>query len=377
MKRLNLFSISFLVIFLAAACSKEESKKAILVAPDAYNAENYEAATTTERGVRSSLVALTDAMKTGRKPGTAVQISTLNTLQNAGTPALISLSTPYYKTVVENALTKLAASSGSVFDPKTAPSGAGGTFGEGSSTYLFDNTGLEQEQVVEKGLFAAAMYNHFLTLKSEKMSESVVSQMLCIYGAHPNFPNTNTKDKTPTPDQFSALYAARRDKNDGQGFYTNIKKSFITAQAAAKAGDAYSAEYNEAIKSIQDNWEKSQMATVINYCLFATDKLKTTSPSVADQASALHAYGEAVGFLHGWRTLPAAEKRMTDTQIDELLTLLKAPIGREAQSYLLLTKSFETLPELLKVTEKLQGIYGFSAAQMADFKNNWISVQGR
>ncbi|TAF35785.1 MAG: hypothetical protein EAZ57_00475 [Cytophagales bacterium] len=370
------FLATFVVLSFFFSCSQDDDKAPLNI-PTTFNANNYTTQTTVQAGVRSSLAALTDAMKTGRKSGVLVELTKLQALKNAGTPSLTALSTAYYNGVVDKALVTLAASSGNIFDPSTAPSGSGGVFGEGSSTYLFDKNGLEQEQVVEKGLFAAALYNHFITLKGQPMSESVVNQMVCIYGAHPNFPNTNTKDKTPTPDQFLALYAARRDKNDGKGFYTSIRDAFIKAQAAALAGSDYQDDYKAAISSIQDNIEKSQMATVINYCFFAVDKLKATSPSVADRAAALHAYGEAIGFLHGWRTLPAAEKRITDAQIDELLVLLKAPVMGEPQSYLFLTKSFETLPDLLKVSDKLQAIYSFTPEQMTDFRNNWIAVQGR
>jgi hypothetical protein len=124
-------------------------------------------------------------------------------------------------------------------------------------------------------------------------------------------------------------------------------------------------------------WEKSNAATVINYLHSTTSKLSQTEVSPEDVGSALHAYGEAVGFLHGWRTLPAGERIITDNEIDEILELIYAPQNATATSYRLAQEPFATLPQLGQAIERLQGIYGFSEQEIEDFRKNWVNEQGR
>ncbi|HRI60058.1 MAG TPA: hypothetical protein PK228_10055, partial [Saprospiraceae bacterium] len=115
--------------------------------------------------------------------------------------------------------------------------------------------------------------------------------------------------------------------------------------------------------------------TIINYLYAVISKLSATNPSDADIASALHSYGETVGFTHGFRTLD--NKKITDTEIDELLTLLNAPATGTPTSYKFATDPLNELPKLTQVIAKLQSIYGFTAQELEDFKKNWVAEQNR
>ncbi|MBL7774791.1 MAG: hypothetical protein JNK89_02245 [Saprospiraceae bacterium] len=314
-------------------------------------------------------------MKKSRSAGVAVDFATLNHLYTTGTPSLAAITTPYYHNRISGAegwLDELAKASGNTYQPGS-PQNQGGTYGG----YLFDEYGLDLEQIIEKGLFGAAFYNHAFGLMQNNPTPETADQLVCIFGAHPDFPNTDNANKATNPDRFMAQYAARRDKNDGTGFDTQIKNAFIKLQAAEKAGDQYREEQQEALETIRITWEKINFATVINYCHFTISKLSATNPTDVDKASALHAYAEAVAFVHGWRTLPTASRRITDTQIDELLTLLRAPYNDTPTAYLFLTDPVNQLPQLTQVIEKLKSIYGFSAQEIADFKENWVTKQGR
>jgi hypothetical protein len=231
--------------------------------------------------------------------------------------------------------------------------------------------------LIDKGQLGSVTYHQAASLLSGAITPETVDQVIALFGANPTFPNTPTATKTPQPDLLMANYAARRDKNDGKGFYSQMKTAFLQLQAAVKAGANYTKERDEAVNNIKITWEKVNASTLINYCHSVVATLSATSPTDAQKAAALHAYGECVGFVHGWRTIPQAQKKITDTQIDELLDLLNAPATGTPTSYKFITDAVNQLPRLTQIINKLKVIYGFTATEIEDFKNNWVAVQGR
>lgn len=354
----------------------DENKLPQLEIPSSYDGANFTTSTVTQRAVLSQLAALTIELQRGRRGETVTQ-QTLQNLFKAGNPSVEAATTPYYTGRLNGTggwFDELAkGSGGSIYTPGI-PQGEGGTLGG----YLFDENGLELEQIIEKGLFGAALYNHAITLFSAQMTSQNVDQVLAVYGATPAFSNSSSNNvASDVRDRFMANYAARRDKNDGNGLYTQIKMSFLKLQAATKAGVGYQTEKDDAISELKLLWEKANAATIINYCHFTIARLSATNPSSNDVGAALHAYSEAVGFLHGWRTIPQAHKRISDNQIDGLLVLLNAPHNGIPTSYKFATAPVTELPKLTQVIDQLQTLYQFSAQEVEDFKKNWVTEQGR
>ncbi|MFN4080525.1 MAG: hypothetical protein ACK4NS_06460, partial [Saprospiraceae bacterium] len=338
------------------SCNKDDDKRPLSV-PSSYDGAQYASRTATQYAVRGQLNALVAACKKGRTQGVTLSFDTLNNLYaTAGAPTLKSIATPYYDGQLSGPngwLAELAKASGGTYTPGPPTGGQGGVFGP----YLFDENGLEIEQLVEKGLFGAALYNHAVSLMQGEITEATVDQLVAIFGAHPDFPNTPTAAKAANPDAFMANYAARRDKNDGAGLYSQIKRAFIKLQAAVKAGPDYRQERDEALAEISLLWEKINFATVINYSHTVIRLMSNTNPTDAEKASALHSYGEAVGFTHGWRTIPASYRRITDAQIDQILTLLNASPNTTPASYLFISSPVSQLPKAQDVIALLKGIY--------------------
>lgn len=365
------------VSFLLFSCDDNgEDLRPDLQIPTTYDGANFTSATTVQRAVLGQLSALTTEMQKGRR-GEKLTKETLENLFKVGSPSVEAVSTTYYTGLINGTgawLDEMSkASGGSVYTPGT-PQGNGGTLGG----YLFDENGLELEQMVEKGLFGAALYNHATTLFSADMTAQEVDQVLAVYGATPAFSNSSSNNvASDVRDRFMANYAARRDKNDGNGLYSQIKAGFLKLQAAAKAGQEYQAEKTDAINEIKLAWEKANAATIINYCHGTINKLSSTNPSSDDIGSGLHSYGEAVGFLHGWRTIPQEHKRITDAQIDAILILLNAPHNGVPTSYKFVTDPVNELPKLTQIIAQLKSIYQFSDQEIEDFKKNWVSEQGR
>jgi hypothetical protein len=366
------FAALFLLSFLITSCKKDKKPLEI---PTTYDASAYQVNTTNQYAVRGQLDAFISEAKKGRTAGVVVDAAVLNQLYSAGNPSLKSLTTAYYDGRLGGTngwIQELTNASGGAYTPGT-PTGQGGVF----AGYLFDENGLEPEQLLEKGLFGAALYHHAITLMQGDITPATVDQLVAIFGAHPDFPNTPTAGKATNPDKFVANYAARRDKNDGQGLYAQTKNAFIKLQAAVNAGAGYHAEREEALATLRLNWEKINFATVVNYCHSVISRMSATNPTDSDKANALHAYGECVGFVHGWRTLPQAYRSITDAEIDEILVLLNAPYNGAPTSYTFATDPVNQLSKLTQVIQKIKTKYGFSDQEVEDFKQNWVAVQGR
>jgi hypothetical protein len=366
--------VFILCIGLIVSCEKE---KLPLVIPNAYTSADFSGNVVTEASLRKQLQNLTSQMKKGENVANKLSLDTLNKYFSlGGSPSLKSITQPYYLNLIESVFfPTMVANSQNEYDPTYgATANNGGVYG----SRLLDKRGKEVLQEVEKGLFVAAFYNHLVSLTQGKIDTSTVDKMISIYGAHPNFPNTNTAAKTPTPDAFIALYAARRDKNDDTGFYTKIKGQFIKLKTAVSAGSEYNSERDAAISEIKLLIEKALMATVNHYGYSGVTKLSTTNPTASTIAGGLHDLSEGIGFVHGFKSISQANRKITDAQIDEVLSLLLAPSNNgEASMYKFVTNGTSELPKIAQAQQKLKVIYGFSDTEMEEFKNNWISVQGR
>ncbi len=391
------YALLAVVLVFFASC-KEDDKVTTPPPPDLqiptfYDSTGYAANVVTESQVRSQLATLTSRMQVGRNMDSTVTLAALQNLYNGTT--LRTVTGASYQAKIDTALRELALATGKGvrYAWENAPNGDGGvipTAVGGRTGYLYDENVLELEQVVEKGMFAAAMYNHAVSLISAgNITEATIDKLVEIYGAKPGFGN-NERNSDPNRDRFSAQYAARRsDSANTNSLYAKIKRSLITAKAAVKAGSAFTQQRDQALADFKLNWEKALAATVINYCHSTLSGLTAPNRDDGIVTGAMHAYGEAVGFLSGWKAVPASQRRITDAQIDELLGLLRAPYDQtaNAQSYLFLSTNSATAqlfrldgrddPNNVGVIERLAQIYGFSNQEVEEFRRNWVNVQNR
>jgi hypothetical protein len=187
--------------------------------------------------------------------------------------------------------------------------------------------------------------------------------------------NSSAAKHGAAADKYMAVYAARRDKNAGNGIYAQIRFNFIKLQAALKAGEAYQNEKNEAIAAIISNMEKANFATVINYCQTSIANLSLTSLTDIQKAATLHAIGECIGFTMGYKGIQ--NKKITDAQIDEILVMLNAPATGGGKPALFITDRVNQIQKLELIINKIQQIYAFSDSDVNDFKKNWIAEQNR
>jgi hypothetical protein len=366
MKTLNfILLIACFTTILYSCKSDADSNTPVLEVPKFYEATSFASNSSSEKAALAELKALVDELKKGRNASVTLTEATLLELYNGKN--IKTQTTSYYQPIVVEGLKAAAAASGKTYTPSATSEG--GVL----NGYLFDPKGLESEQLVEKGLFGAALVRTaFSLLDQQPVSSAAVDRALAVIGGNPTFPNTNTAAEGRTPDAFFMTYGARRsDTTNPNNLYNQLKRAFIKAQAASKNPSTFAKQYNEAVSEIKLTLEKINAATAINYCFSTNATLSQTNVTDAQKGSALHALGEAIGFVHGWKTVPG--KKITDAQIDEVLALMNYPNS----CYLFATEPFANLPKLLTAVDKLKAIYGFSDAEIESFKKNWINEQKR
>jgi hypothetical protein len=373
--KINLLFL-LLALFSLPSCEPDDSKALpVLTIPTSYDSTNFIANATTEKAVLSNVKALVDEIKKGRISGTVLNNTTLQNLFIAGNPNLPTVGSAYYSSKIQGTngwLEEISKASGGIYIPGP-PVGQGGVYGG----YLFDENGLEPEQLVEKGQFGSVFFKHFNDLSGQTLTSENLDRMLAIYGSNPRFPNSPTAAKTPRPDAFFAVYACRRDKNDGNGYYSKIKNNFLTLRGIVNSNNQFITERDKALAEIRTNWEKINAATIVNYCHAIVSTMSKTAPTDADKASALHALSECIAFTHGYRTLDQSKKIITDAQIDQALVLLQAPADGTPTCYKVVISPETELAKISQVITLMKSIYGFSDAEIEDFKKNWVNEQGR
>jgi len=369
-------SIALLVSILVISCKKDDETKTPLVVPTTYDTTGFSANVETERNLRTQLSNFAAYIRKGDNVANKLASDSLNYYFTIGTPSLESTTVSYYTNLIENTwFANIVTASQNSFDITTTPEN---TVGGVYINRLLDSKGKEMLQETEKGMFAATLYNHLVALSQGTVTAATVDRMLYIYGAHGSFPNTNTAANTTTPDTYIALYTARRDRSaNATGLYRQIKAEFIKLKAAVNAGSDYNQEKNEAISSIKLLVEKALLATVVNYMNSAKTKINKDTPTDAEKIGAIHDLSECVGFVHGFKGIAQSNRKITDAQINQLLTYLNAPAGGSSTMYLFATEPATTIDGLDDARDYVQEIYGFTDAEMTDFNANWISAEGR
>jgi hypothetical protein len=370
-KQLQLSLIMSILGFGILSCSDDDNDMQVLNVPDTYQSANYDANAATENLVVDELGSLTSAVNSAEASAPNAGISSITYPST-----LASITENNYKTLVEGWLPELVNASNSTdgfINPGLGNSPDGSDEGGLLGTRLLDEYGLELEQMVEKGSFGSALYNHAITvINNIKTGEEgftdpgVIDRLVEIHGTQPNF---DVSEVTA-----AATYSRRRSDLDAQtGFFFSIKQNLITAKAAMEAGPQFNTQRDEALDAFLLNWEKSNFATVIFYCKSTIDQLNAAFqlPDGEEKdialGNAMHAYAEGVAFAHGFKRLSI--KQISDGEIDFILAELKAVEDQNPESYDFLN-DISLLQNLEDLITYIQDIYGFSDAEVEGFYEN-------
>jgi hypothetical protein len=370
-KHLKLTVLIGILGFSILSCSDDDNDVQTLSIPDNYQSANYDANVTTENIVVDELGTLTSAVNDAEASAPNAGISSINY-----PTTLSSITESNYKMLIEGWLPELvnAANSDDGFvNPGLGNTPDGSDEGGLLGTRLLDEYGLELEQMIQKGSFGAALYNHAITVVNNIKSgeegftdPGVIDRLVEIHGAQPNF---DVSEVTA-----AATYSRRRSDLDAQtGFFFDIKENLITAKAAMEAGPQFNTQRDEALDDFLLNWEKSNFATVIYYCNATINQLDAAFDLPGGEekdialGNAMHAYAEGVAFAHGFKRLSI--KQISDSEIEFILSELKAIEGENPESYEFLN-DITLLQNLDGLITYIQDIYGFSDAEVESFYEN-------
>jgi len=364
----------FVVGGLFTSCSDDDDDGIViptLTVPTEYLSTNFNANVVAENTVIDELTAMTSALnaaESNAQTGTVAPIPYPTTLS--------SVTLPSYRALMNDWLVELVASSNSpdgFQNPGFGGSPAMGQEGGLLGTRLLDENGLELEQMLQKGSFGAALYNHAITVVngikngSEGFENSgAIDRLVEIHGADTAFDVSNTT--------AAAIYSRRRSNLSAEtGFFFDIKRNLITAKAAMEADSDFTTERDQELDDFLMNWELSNYATVIYYC-HATKVQLTAAFALADGpdkdaalGNALHAFAEGVAFAHGFKGV--SKKMITDAEIDAILANLLALEGQIPESFRFLNET-ELFTNLDEVIDDLKAIYNFTDAEVISFYVN-------
>lgn len=369
---ITLFVLSLIIV--VSSCKKDQK----LEIPGSYDGTSYTSAITEEQQLKTNLSNLSTEIKKGKDGVYLLNASNLNTLFEAGSPNLKSITSSDFTAKINSYFTELEDACGQTFDP-FSPNTSGGIYG-GSSKYLVNEDGVEFGEVVDKGLYGSAFYNHVHEiLEDDDIDEAELHSALALFGAHPDFSNSDKIAYHANPDSYIAKYAARRDDGSGDGFYLTIKKYFIQLQAAIqqddddKDDDDFEDEREEASEKIIQNMEKALAATIINYCFSARTSITKTSPTSSDFGSAIHSLGEAIGFTVGLKY--AEHTLVPESTFTNVLNKLHFSESGSSDVNSFITNPAVYASDLTDAVNILKSAYGFSDAQLEAFKLNQVDVR--
>lgn len=343
--------------------------------PTQYPGEGFGAATAEATQVLARFDTLKKAMEDAEKDLALTPTEAeLRALFEEGSPSLSELTAPSYRTLIQGWLADFAAAAGKSWTPADPPPADGGRYGgvdpEPAAYWIFTSRGIDIRQAWEKGSFAALTYHRARTLaKTAPVTPATVDLIIAYFGAAPGA-------ATPAFDrgtaQYSAVYAKRRDNPDASsGLLREAHAAAIRARVAASLGADCADELEIALEDLFDAWERSLLATVVYYAAAAKRNLDKPSPTTKELASALHAIGENIGFIHGFTAIPGGERVIADAQIQTLLDTLGAKPGEPVTTYQFVTDPVGNRDLLGLIAGQIGPIYGFSSTELAGFENNY------
>jgi len=319
--------------------------------------------------MKAALLALDEKMKSTEGSTTAVvTVQDLQALFTSGTPSVRSASTAITQTIIDGYLSAYADAVGKTWSPADiadAGGDAGTSGGKYEGTFHVSNVGLDLRVAIAKSLLGGAFYNYALILSSGLVTEATVDNLLALYGASTKLANRADPDGGADGDMLAAEYAARRDTKDPTrpGPYQTIKRAILSAKAAAAAGDTCKADLDAALKVFFGQWERAMYISVI----FALNTASTSATAVPPKGpDAVRAFGEAIGLIGSLRGIPQDRRKITDAQIDALLTRVGA-----SAPYQLVTDTNARVVAFNSAFTDIGAIYGLTALDIEEAKKNY------
>ncbi|WP_430403477.1 DUF4856 domain-containing protein [Fluviicola sp.] len=200
-----------------------------------------------------------------------------------------------------------------------AVNGQAGTLTSGASTYLFDANGFEKSELIEKSIMAAvfkyqALNVYFGSANMNADNTTPVSGQTYTTLEHywdEAFGYLNVPTNFPTAPSLAFWGKYCNSQNAALNSNQVMMGSFLKGRAAIS--NNVLADRDAAIVAIREMWEKIAAYQAMHYLTQATSYYGT------DQAKYLHVLSEAYGFVYSLRFAPTETRKMSVTEVDNLL----------------------------------------------------------
>jgi len=331
-----------------------------------YVSPNFAASSQAERDLGDRLLALGAKMQSaeGTMNPAVVTTADLQAIFTAGAPNLRSIASAFTQSTVDAYLTQFGDAATRSWTPADPDSDGGTTLGgKYAGGAIVNASGLDLRAATEKVLLNGALYEFALVITSGPISEAAVDRLLALFGATPAF--SSGADAGADSDRLMASYAANRDDKTSTvlGPYRKVRNALLVAKAASTNADKCRDDLLAAFNLFFLEWEKAAYLSVIYFLNQAATSAVAAPPN---GPAALHALASAIGFVESFKTIPLDRRKISDQQIDDLLTRIGA-----AAPYQLLTKTSERVVAFNTAFQDIGAIYGLTQTQIENAKKSY------
>ena len=341
------------------------------VRPGEWSAPDWDAHVVAEMALRNQLADLAggSGIMRNAENGT-VQLTGVSDLTDAFVGDLAAATHPGFTAAIDSSFQEFydAVSAGPnelMTDGMWDPGPNGGIWGD--SNRGIDEGGIENRQIVDKGLFGAgAFYHHALLLTEGDLDDETFDKIAYIWGNNAAL----VPDDPDAPLVTSANYSYR------QGFHAAMAEQLIAAKAYAQDAEC-TAERDAAVVEFFRLWETSMMSRVVYYINQMAVRL-AVAETRDNFAEALHQLAEGLGLAAGFHGLPdprsgplaGAGRLVTDQEVEDILDALGFDMNDQGSS------TTGTFVESLPAFETAQGAseavirdtYGVDQATIATWR---------
>lgn len=331
-----------------------------------YVSPNFAASSQSERDLGDRLLALGAKMQSAEGTMNPAVVSTadLQAIFTAGAPSLRSVASAFTQSRVDAYLMQFGEAATRTWTPAD-PDADGGTTvgGKYAGGAIVNASGLDLRAATEKVLLNGALYEFALVITSGPISEAAIDRLLALFGATPAF--SNGADAGADSDRLIASYAANRDDKTSTaiGPYRKVRNALLVARAASTNTDKCRDDLLAAFNLFFLEWEKAAYLSVIYFLNQAATSAVAAPPN---GPAALRALASAIGFVESFKTIPLDRRKISDQQIDDLLTRIGAPAP-----YQLLTKTSERVVAFNTAFQDIGAIYGLTQTQIENAKKSF------
>jgi hypothetical protein len=357
--RFPLFPLcTVLVSFLHCGAPPEDTCKPATT----WNVSEFETNTKSQYALRSNANGIIDLMKQAEAtPAVAATLAQLTAKYTQAPSALSEAMSAEQDEKIKKQFALFATSAGKTFVPSEPPPAEGGRYG----AYVFSARGEHLRESFEKANFGLH-YTLAFELAAAPITAKSVDQIAALFGTHASFPKDT--EAAMNADAFSAEYAVRRtDPAQGEnGIYLRMKAAL---QKARTESVVCRTQATTNLDAFMRDWEMVLISTSINYLHATIPLLDKATVSDEDKSVALHKLSEAAGFLQALRSVSSTRRRITNVQLDEVLSLLRMPTGGTVELHLFATNPTANVDRLAQARSKLG-----AAASLTESEINALKV---